>query len=197
MLKGVNWTKHFFTQLLIRSQYPTFARKELSSVFSQLQWERSKGQFAQPFNETFRKRYNHFEEKLTADDYNCYKEDKQDIPPLLTAALSISISVSHNEKLPGYVLKQTCTYIVYVMDNPSGNKPVFMSFAQNRNIQIFTKSIFHKFTSGARIHTTDETIARLCFHWLGTLQITKSSLLFLLLVYLLIFMKNVKHYTRI
>ncbi|ETN99488.1 hypothetical protein RFI_37984 [Reticulomyxa filosa] len=103
MLKGVNWTKHFFTQLLIRRRHPIFAHKELSSVFSQLQWQRSKGQFAQPFNETFRKRYNYFEEKLTAGDYNCYKEDKQDIPPLLTAALSISISVSHNEKLQSYV----------------------------------------------------------------------------------------------
>ncbi|ETN99465.1 hypothetical protein RFI_38009, partial [Reticulomyxa filosa] len=111
MLKGVNWTKHFFTQLLIRQQFPIFAHKEMSNVFSQLQWQRSKNKFAQPFNAAFRKRYYYFKEKLTASDYSCYSEDKQDIPPLLTAAFSISISVSQFKKLPGYVLKQTCTYI--------------------------------------------------------------------------------------
>ncbi|ETO06134.1 hypothetical protein RFI_31261, partial [Reticulomyxa filosa] len=151
MLKGVNWTKQFFTQRLIRQQFPIFVNQEVSNVFSQLQWQRSNDQFAQPFNETFRKRYNYFKEKLTASDYNCYKGDKQDIPPLLTAALFISISVSQFKKLPGYVLKQTCTYIVYVMDNPRGNKSVFMSFPQNRDILIFTNSKLHKFTSGASI----------------------------------------------
>ncbi|ETO00486.1 hypothetical protein RFI_36954, partial [Reticulomyxa filosa] len=151
MLKDVNWTKQFFTQQLIRQQFPIFAHKEVSNVFSQLQWQRSKDQFTQSFNETFRERYNYFKEKLTAGNCSCYSEDKQDIPPLLTAALSMSSSVSQFKKLPGYVLKQTCTYIVYVMDNPRGNKPVFMSFAQNRDIHIFTKSKFHKFKSGASI----------------------------------------------
>ncbi|ETO07032.1 hypothetical protein RFI_30361 [Reticulomyxa filosa] len=164
MLKGVNWTKHFFTQRFIRKQYPIFNYKELSNVFSELQWQRSKDQFAQPFNETFRKRYNYFEEKLTSGDYNCYKEDKQDLPPLLTAALSISISVSQH-KILSEIAKflQNLNFISSIVEQAFINKLL----STNSQTTMFHSSNFRD--------ATDETIARLCFHWLGTLQITKNN----------------------
>ncbi|ETN99143.1 hypothetical protein RFI_38339 [Reticulomyxa filosa] len=165
MLKGVNWTKQFLTQLLIRQQFPIFVNQELSNVFSELQWQCSKDQFAQPFNAAFRKRYNYFEEKLTAGDYNCYKEDKQDIPPLLIAALSISISVSQYETLPKiFTFLQNLNFISSRVEQSFVNKVL----STNSQTTMFHSSNFKDMT--------DETITRLCFHWLGTLQITKICL---------------------
>ncbi|ETN98237.1 hypothetical protein RFI_39273, partial [Reticulomyxa filosa] len=169
MLKGVNWTKHFFTQQSIQQQYPVFSYKERSNVFSELQWQRSKDQFVRLFNATFRERYNYFEEKLTSGNYNCYKEDKQDIPPLLTAALYISISASQYGKLSKIsTFLQNLNFI---------SSPVEQAFV---NKLLSTNSQTTMFHSSNFKDITDETIARLCFHWLGILQITKSSLLFLL-----------------
>ncbi|ETN97643.1 hypothetical protein RFI_39886, partial [Reticulomyxa filosa] len=143
-MSGVNWTKHFFAQSL-------FALKELSDVFSQLQWQRSKDQFEQPFNETFRKRYKYFKEKLTLGNYNCCSEDKQDLSPLLTAALSISIFLPQHERLSKI---RTTKFLQNLNFKISAVEQAFV----NKLLSTDSQTIFH---SSNFKDATDEIIARL------------------------------------
>ncbi|ETO00101.1 hypothetical protein RFI_37358, partial [Reticulomyxa filosa] len=163
MLKNMDWTHAFFSQKWIQTEFPLFNRAD---VFSQLRQPRRE-YFSQPFNDSFGKKFKYFKQKLISNNYNCYTGDKQDIPPLLTAALSISSALSNNSK------------------DSKGLSKIF-EYLQNLNFmtskveetcieKLLSLSSDSKFLSSNFSDTTDEAIACLSFHWFGVLQIMKKN----------------------
>ncbi|ETO11385.1 hypothetical protein RFI_25987, partial [Reticulomyxa filosa] len=180
MLKNMDWTHAFFSQKWIQTDFLLFANAD---VFSQLKQPRRE-YFSQPFNDTFGKKFKYFKQKLISNNYNCYTGDKQDIPPLLTAALSISSALSNNSEDSKGLSSLCLDYIIFF--NIFYTKIEIFEYLQNLNFmtsqveetcigKLLSLSPKSKFLSSNFSDTTDEAIARLSFHWFGVLQIMKKN----------------------
>ncbi|ETN99789.1 hypothetical protein RFI_37678, partial [Reticulomyxa filosa] len=172
MLKGPCWTQNFFTQSDIRKKYPIFASETQSCVFSELKPRDKHTWLETPFDKAFANKYHNFKKKLSSIDTikNCVITEKEDFVPLLIAALFVASDTSRISPFKNAIDIQAQLLSCNIV-NPGSSVACITNLLKQDPIDTRSKMFY---SSNAE-DTTHPIVARICIHWLGTLQITKTN----------------------
>ncbi|ETO17713.1 hypothetical protein RFI_19603 [Reticulomyxa filosa] len=171
--KGMGWTQMLFTNKAIRTNYLIFADPKMSDVFSVFKYLPPNLPSTDPFIGIYRDTYTNFKDKLLQgiNSGNVdvqYNGNKSDFIPLLSAALSLSnlygIAFNANFKnVKDYLLQ--CNVL---------NSDIEQNF-----VKVLLSEQLPPTASGLRLtydsDASNAYIPRLCFHFLGTLQIMNKN----------------------
>ncbi|ETO01018.1 RING finger protein [Reticulomyxa filosa] len=171
--KGMDWTQMLFTNEAIRAKYPIFVDPQMSNVFSVFKYRPPNLPSTDPFIGVFGDKYTNFRNKVlqgikSGDVDAQYNGNKNDFIPLLGAALSLS-------NLCGTAFNENFTKVKdYLLQCNVLNFDIELNF-----VKILLSRQLSQTASGLRLaynsDASDVHIPRLCFHFLGALQIMHKN----------------------
>ncbi|ETO16154.1 hypothetical protein RFI_21203, partial [Reticulomyxa filosa] len=148
--KGMGWTQMLFTNETIREKYPIFVNPQMSDVFSKFKCLPSNRPSTDPFIGIYKDDYINFKERISSGNLDIqYSGNKKDL--------------FHYIEVKEYLLQ--CNVL------NSDVEQNFVKMLLSEELDPTASSLRLTYDSG----TSDAFISRLCFHFLGTLQMMHRS----------------------
>ncbi|ETO05190.1 hypothetical protein RFI_32211 [Reticulomyxa filosa] len=174
--KGINWTKTFFTNEAICAKYPVFSHPQMSDVFSVLKYQSPDILPADLFINIYGDKYVKFRNELlqgikSGDIDPQYNGNKSDFILLLAAALSLPNLCDTFS--PNFESKRLYKVRDYLM-----RCNVLKSDVEQNFVKVLLSEKLPSTASSLRLTwntASDSFIPRLCFHFLGVLQIMNKN----------------------